>query len=76
MDIVRQTAEARQKAGIGAPGEADSPVTVPDLNAPRRLEMIAADLHAAGYPDRGRKGHRRQFRSIVPRNLARVTSRW
>lgn len=52
MDIVRQTAEARQKAGIGAPGEADSPVTVPDLNAPRRLEMIAADLNAAGYPDR------------------------
>ncbi|KAJ8134732.1 hypothetical protein OY671_012055, partial [Metschnikowia pulcherrima] len=49
---VRQTAEARQKAGIGAPGEADSPVTVPDLNAPRRSEMIAADLNAAGYPDR------------------------
>lgn len=52
MEIVRQTAQARQKAGIGAPGEADSPVTVPELNSPRRLELIAADLNKAGYPDR------------------------
>ncbi|PZU59563.1 MAG: peptidase M19, renal dipeptidase [Sphingobium sp.] len=52
MEIVRKTAEARQKAGIGAPGEADSPVTVPQLNAVRRMEMIAADLSKAGYPAR------------------------
>jgi membrane dipeptidase len=49
---VRKTAEARMKAGIGAPGEADSPITVPELNASRRIELIAAELNRAGYPDR------------------------
>ena len=52
MAIVRQTAEARQKAGIGAAGEADSPVTVPDLNSPRRIEMIAIEMDRARYPAR------------------------
>lgn len=52
MDIVRKTAEARQKAGIGAPGEADGPVAVPDLNSARRMEIIAAELARAKYPPR------------------------
>lgn len=52
MDIVRKTAEARQKAGIGAPGEADGPVAVPDLNSARRMEIIAAELDRAKYPPR------------------------
>ncbi|QTH23276.1 membrane dipeptidase [Rhizorhabdus wittichii] len=52
MDIVRKTAEARQKAGIGAPGEADSPVAVPDLNSARRMEIIAAEMDRAKYPPR------------------------
>jgi len=52
MDIVRKTAEARQKAGIGAPGEADGPVAVPDLNSARRMEIIAAELDRAKYPAR------------------------
>ncbi len=52
MDIVRKTAEARQKAGIGAPGEADGPIAVPDLNSARRMEIIAAELDRAKYPAR------------------------
>lgn len=52
MAVVRQTAEARQKAGIGAPGEAETPVAVPDLNSARRLEIIAAELDRAHYPPR------------------------
>jgi membrane dipeptidase len=52
MDFVRKTAEARQKAGIGAPGEADSPVTVPELNHPRRLETIAVEMDKAKIPPR------------------------
>lgn len=52
MAIVRKTAEARQKAGIGAAGEADSPVAVPDLNSARRMEIIAAELDRAKYPPR------------------------
>lgn len=52
MEIVRKTAEARQKAGIGAPGESDSPVAVPDLNSPHRMEIIAAELDRAKYPPR------------------------
>ncbi|WP_339704999.1 membrane dipeptidase [uncultured Sphingosinicella sp.] len=52
MEIVRKTAEARQKAGIGAPGEADGPVAVPDLNSARRMEIIAAEMDRAKYPAR------------------------
>ncbi|MBB4633049.1 dipeptidase [Sphingosinicella soli] len=52
MDIVRQTAEARRKAGIGAPGEADGPIAVPDLNSARRIEIIAAEMDRAKYPAR------------------------
>ncbi|WP_419815525.1 dipeptidase [Glacieibacterium sp.] len=52
MDIVRQTAAARQKAGIGAPGEGDSPIAVPDLNSARRMEIIAAELDRAKVPTR------------------------
>ncbi|CAN5330823.1 membrane dipeptidase [soil metagenome] len=49
MAIVRKTAEARQKAGIGAPGEADSPVAVPDLNSAHRMAIIAAELDRAEF---------------------------
>lgn len=52
MAFVRKTAEARQKAGIGAPGEADGPILVPEVNSARRIEMIAADLAKAGHPAR------------------------
>lgn len=52
MEIVRKTAAARQKAGIGAPGEGDSPIAVPDLNSARRIEIIAAELDRAKYPPR------------------------
>ena len=52
MDVVAQMARARQASGVGAPGEDDAPVAVPDLNSPRRLEIIAAELSRAGYPAR------------------------
>ncbi len=50
MAMVRKTAAARKAAGIGAPGEADGPITVPELNSARRIELIAAELDKAKYP--------------------------
>jgi membrane dipeptidase len=52
MAMVRKTAAARRAAGIGAPGEADGPITVPELNSARRIELIAAELDKARYPAR------------------------
>ena len=52
MAIVRQQARLRLAQGQGTPGEGDAPVTVPELNSPRRLELIAAELDRAGYPPR------------------------
>jgi len=49
MDAVRAIARQRQASGIGAPGEADAPVAVPEVNSPRRIEMIASDLLKAGH---------------------------
>lgn len=49
MAAVREIARQRQAKGIGAPGEADSPVMVPELNSPRRLEMIGSVLLKAGH---------------------------
>lgn len=41
---------ARKKAGIGAPGEAeDVYLYIPDLNSPRRLEMLADMLLKRGH---------------------------
>ncbi len=43
--------EARRKAGISAPGESATIFNyVPDLNSPRRMEMVAEKLAAAGLP--------------------------
>ena len=42
---------ARKKAGIGAPGEIEDVYTfVPDLNSPRRLELLARLLEKRGHP--------------------------
>jgi membrane dipeptidase len=49
MDAVRAIAQQRQAHGIGAKGEADGPVMVPEVNSPRRLEMIAGDMLKAGH---------------------------
>ena len=53
MGYVRKTAAARKAAGIGAAsGESDGPITTPELNSARRLEMIAESLAANGHPPR------------------------
>ena len=40
----------RRSAGIGAPGEAEDVFNyVPELNVPRRLELIAERLAARGH---------------------------
>ena len=41
----------RQAAGIAAPRESTIPY-VPDLNAPRRMELIADIMASRGHPDR------------------------
>jgi membrane dipeptidase len=51
MKAFQEEVEQRKKLGIGAPGEDRMPY-VPELNSPRRLEMIASDLLKAGYPAR------------------------
>jgi membrane dipeptidase len=47
----RAFAEARKSRGIQAPDE-DRPLYIPDLNQPRRLELIALRLAAKGHPAR------------------------
>jgi membrane dipeptidase len=49
---VEATTRSRKAAGIGAPEE-DRPPYTPELNSPRRLEWIAAELSSRGYPDDG-----------------------
>ena len=47
---LREEIEARKKAGVSAPGESvDRPPFIPELNAPNRMEAIAAALSARGY---------------------------
>jgi membrane dipeptidase len=47
----RAFAAGRKGRGIQAPDE-DRPLYIPDLNQPRRLELIAARLAAKGHPSR------------------------
>lgn len=46
----RVFAERRQRLGIAAPRE-DELLFVPEINSPRRMEMIADQLAARGHPD-------------------------
>jgi len=48
---VAQQEEARNKAGIGAPGE-NRPPYLPDANTPRKLEYVADALLKHGYSTR------------------------
>jgi len=45
---MKKTAEKRKADGIGAPGE-DRPTYIPDLNTPRKMELIADSLLKRGY---------------------------
>jgi membrane dipeptidase len=54
----------RQAEGSAAPDE-DRPLYTPEFNAPRRLELIAAELAKRGYDDAG-------IRKIIGANFQRV----
>lgn len=46
---LREEVEARQRAGISAPGESpDRPPFIPELNSARRMELIAAAMAGRG----------------------------
>ncbi|MBV8817403.1 MAG: membrane dipeptidase [Acidobacteriaceae bacterium] len=50
MHALEMIGRARKGMGAAAPGE-DQPPYCPDLNSPRRLEMIAEELSKRGYKD-------------------------
>ena len=45
---MRKQAEERKAAGVAAPGE-DRPLYIPDLNTPRKLEIVAEALMKRGH---------------------------
>ncbi len=50
LEDFRKQIAARKKAGIGAPGEIEEVYTfIPDLNTPRRLEVLAGFLEKRGH---------------------------
>jgi membrane dipeptidase len=49
--VVRELVEQRKTAGISAPGE-ERPPYIPDLNTPRKMEIIADLLLKCGYTGR------------------------
>lgn len=49
---LRRMVSGRDALGISAPLDGQGPFTVPGLNTPRRIEIIAWDLFAAGVPER------------------------
>jgi membrane dipeptidase len=48
LEGLRRQVEQRKAAGISAPGE-DRPAYIPDLNTPRRMEIVADALLKRGY---------------------------
>jgi membrane dipeptidase len=48
---IREQAEQRQAAGIGAPGE-NRPPYIPELNTPLKLELVTGALLKRGYSNR------------------------
>lgn len=48
LEEMKKAAEKRKADGIGAPGE-DRPTYIPDLNTPRKMELIADALLKRGY---------------------------
>ena len=51
LESLRRQVEQRKAAGISAPGE-DRPAYIPDLNTPRRMEIVADALLKRGYTSR------------------------
>ncbi len=48
LDALRKEVDERKAAGISAPGE-DRPPYIPDMNTPRKMEIIADALVKRGY---------------------------
>jgi membrane dipeptidase len=48
LEEMKKAAEKRKADGIGAPGE-DRPTYIPDLNTPRKMELIADALLKRGH---------------------------
>jgi|ERR1043165_3038578 membrane dipeptidase len=51
LENMRANVEQRKKAGISAPGE-DRPAYIPDMNTPRKMEIITDALLKRGYSSR------------------------
>ena len=51
LESLRRQVEQRKAAGISAPGE-DRPAYIPDLNTPRRMEIVTDALLKRGYTSR------------------------
>ena len=51
LESMRANVEQRKKAGISAPGE-DRPAYIPDMNTPRKIEIITDALLKRGYSNR------------------------
>lgn len=48
IEAMRKEVEERKAAGVSAPGE-DRPPYIPDLNTPRKMELVAGALLKRGY---------------------------
>ena len=51
LENMRKSVEERKKAGISAPGE-DRPAYIPEVNTPRKMELVASALLDRGHPTR------------------------
>jgi len=73
LESMRANVEQRKKAGISAPGE-DRPAYIPDMNTPRKLEIITDALLKRGYSNRAVQkviggNFKRVFGEIWPVNI-------
>jgi membrane dipeptidase len=65
---LRKDYEERTSQGIAAPGEgSDAPRVVPEYNEPRRMQLLAEDLAARGWPAS-------RIEKLLGRNFVRVYS--
>ncbi len=67
LENMRSAVEQRKKDGISAPGE-DRPVYIPDMNTPRKMEIITDALLKRGYSSR-------QTQKVLGENFKRVFGR-
>ncbi len=74
LEEMKKATEKRKADGIAAPGE-DRPVYIPDMNTPRKMELIADALLKRGHKSGvDRENHGREFQARLWRNLDRVVN--